>query len=78
MTQTKARKQQNASSELSKAITNDIVFFACYYITMGKCECIKTAVKLLDENERLRERIRLLQTIVKDYQHILIKLYSKK
>ena len=45
---------------------------------MGKCECIKTAVKLLDENERLRERIRLLQTIVKDYQHILIKLYSKK
>ena len=40
------------------------------------CECINTAVIMSNENNRLKEKIRLLELKIKKYQYELLDLYN--
>ena len=42
------------------------------------CVCVNTAVIMQNENEKLREKIRLLEYKLKKYQQELLYFYSNK
>lgn len=42
------------------------------------CECIDTAVIMQNENEKLRDKIRLLEKKLKKYQIELLNIYRTK